>query len=216
MQTDTSSPITAVKRGRKGAGNGSGALDTLAPSAEPALDCSALDGDLSRFTLRRSQHYSLVLQQQGRDLAVGAVHLDQGAHLRHGVDVGFLDETLLHRRSGIGLRGARCRRIEVRALLLELPRVGKIDDLELAADRIRPRGAIQHGDGAVGRNADVMVGRLKHDRSAGAEHGIAGDGDKLALAVDLQTAVAGVTLAGGGLNREKAAAVDRDIQRIIG
>jgi hypothetical protein len=38
----------------------------VADDAEPPLDGSALDGDLSRTTFRPAQHYSLVLQQQGR------------------------------------------------------------------------------------------------------------------------------------------------------
>ncbi len=61
-----------------------------------------------------------------------------------------------------------------------------------------------------------MVGRLEHDRAAVAEYGIAGRRHQLALIVDLQAAVAGVALAGGGLHHEEAAAVDCDVQRILG
>ena len=49
-----------------------------------------------------------------------------------------------------------------------------------------------------------LVGRLEHDRAAGAEHGIAAGGDELALIVDLQAAVAGVALAGRRLHHEEA------------
>ena len=92
----------------------------------------------------------------------------------------------------------------------------KLTSAKLAADRIRPAAAFQHGDGAVGRDVDVVVGRLEHDRAAGAEHRIAGRGHELALVVELQVAVAGVALAGRRLHRQEAAAVDRDIERIVG
>ena len=118
---------------------------------------------------------------------------------------------------GVGLRRAAfaCG-VEVGALLQQLLRVGETDEPELAADRIRPAGALQHGDGAVGRDVDVVVGRLKHDRPAGAEHRIARDRHQLALVVELQAAVAGVALAGRRLHHQEAAAVDREIQRIFG
>ena len=94
--------------------------------------------------------------------------------------------------------------------------LGEADEPELAAERIRAAGAFQHGDGAVGRDVDVVVGRLEDDRAAGAEHRIACGGHELALVVELQAAVAGVALARGRLHHQEAAAVDRDVQRIFG
>lgn len=64
MQTITSiGNVTVPSRGTVALGTG---ITLAVPAVEPELDCSALDGDLSRFTLRRAQHYSLVLEQQGR------------------------------------------------------------------------------------------------------------------------------------------------------
>ena len=49
-----------------------------------------------------------------------------------------------------------------------------------------------------------------------AEHLVALAGDELAVAVDLQRAVAGVALAARRLHDQEAVAVDRDVERIAG
>ena len=58
-------------------------------------------------------------------MRVGARHLDHAAHLRHAVDVGFLDEALVHRGFEIGLRRAFAGGIEVGALLQQFLRIGE-------------------------------------------------------------------------------------------
>ena len=135
----------------------------------------------------------------------------------HRIDVGFFDEALAHLRGDVGLGGsAVAGRIKVGAFLHQLLRVGEPDQPQLAAHRVDPVGAFEHGDVAVGGDGDFLVGRLEHDRAGGAEHRIAGGVDELALIVDLQSAVAGVALAGRGLHHEEAAAVDRDVERVLG
>ena len=77
-------------------------------------------------------------------------------------------------------------------------------------------GALDHGDGAVVGNRDVVVGLLEGDRSVGAEHRIARRRHQLSLRIDLQPAVAGVTFAGRRLHHQERIAVDGDIQRSLG
>jgi hypothetical protein len=139
------------------------------------------------------------------------------AHLRHRIDVRLLDEALAYDGFDIGLRPAAfAGGIEVQALFQQFLRVGEVHQPELAADRIRPVVAFHHGDGAVGRDVDVMVGRLKHDGAAGAEYRIACNRDQLALVVDLQAAVAGIAFAARRLHHQKGGAVDGEIERILG
>ena len=107
-------------------------------------------------------------------------------------------------------------RKQVRAFLQKLLRVRETHDPQLAAYRVDPVDAFENADIAIGGDADVMVGRLEYDRAAGAEHGIASRRHELALIVDLQSAVAGITLAGCGLHNQETAAIDRDIERVLG
>ena len=157
-----------------------------------------------------------LLLQHRRDRRVGACHLDHAAHLEHRIDVGLFDKALAHLRGDVGLCRGVAGRIKVGAFLHQLLRVGEPDQPQLAAHRVDPVGAFEHGDVAVGGDGDFLVGRLEHDRAGAAEHRKAGGVDELALVVDLQSAVAGVALAGRGLHHEEAGAVDRDVERVLG
>ncbi len=106
--------------------------------------------------------------------------------------------------------------IEIGAFLHQLLRVCERDQPQLAAHRVDPVGAFDHGDVAVGGDGDVLVGRLEYDRAGGAEHRMARSVDELAQIVDLHCAVAGVALAGRGLHDEETTAVDRNIERVFG
>ncbi len=94
--------------------------------------------------------------------------------------------------------------------------VGEADDAQLSAQRVRRSGAFQHRDGAVGRDVDVMIGRLEHDRPAGAENRVARGRHELARVVEMQAAVAGVAFAARRLHRQVAATADGDVQRVFG
>src|SRR5665647_2271426 len=136
-----------------------------------------LDGGLVEIAL---------LLQQGRHLGVGAGHLDHAAHFHDRVDVGLFDESLAQLRGRVGLRrDAIARRVKVGAVLQEFLRIGETDHPQLAAHRIDPVEAFEHGDVAVLGDRDVVVGRLEHDRAGVAEHGIAGRRHQLALTVDI-------------------------------
>ena len=116
-----------------------------------------------------------------------------------------------------GWADAFARGVEVGALLEQLLRLREGDQPQLAADRVGGVvGALDHGDGAVVGNRDVVVGLLEHDRSVGAEHRIAGGRTSCPCGLICSAAVAGVALAGRRLHHEERLAVDRDIQRILG
>src|SRR6185312_11854520 len=157
---------------------------------------------------------ALLLQHRG-DLRVGAGDLDHPRHLADAAHVRFLDRTLHDRRLGRRLRRRAADRVEgAAAVLLQELRIGEIDDAQAAALAVRLGRAFAHADRAVLADRDLPVAGLEGDRPRGAENDVAFAGDELARGVDLQRAVARVTLAPRGLHREEARAINGDVERI--
>src|SRR6185312_15387620 len=105
------------------------------------------------------------------------------------------------------------RRVGRGAVLLQQLRPGETRKLELAALRVGGVLALAHRDRAVDTDRDVAVARLKDDRAVLPDDLQPFRGDELALAVDLERAVARVAFAARGLHGEKRIAADRHVER---
>src|SRR5262249_30094483 len=142
--------------------------------------------------------------------------LDHARHLDHGLHVRLLDRALRHARFGrILRRHAGGRGEQARAVLLQLLDIVEANQAQLAARRGIARVSAPAGrDGAVRVDRDAVVGRLELNRTAVADHAVAVTGDELALRVDLEGAVARVTLAARRLYHEEGVAIDGDVERV--
>src|SRR6185437_6652965 len=159
---------------------------------------------------------ALLLQHRG-DLHVAARDLDHARHLDDAAHVGLLQFALHDLGARGGLRRHAGRRFEgAAAVLLQLLRIGEIDDGQRAAHAVGGGITLARADGAVGTDRDLPVVGLERDRAAAAEDGIAFRGHQLAGGVDLERAVARVALAARCLHREETVAVDGDVERIAG